>query len=53
LEIARAHGIRPPEFFRLLYRILLGMPRGPRLGPYIARIGCARVAELLKKTARS
>ncbi len=52
-EIARAHGIRPPEFFRLLYRILLGMPRGPRLGPYIARIGCARVAQLLREAAGS
>ncbi|OYT52332.1 lysine--tRNA ligase [Candidatus Bathyarchaeota archaeon ex4484_135] len=47
-EIARSHGIRPADFFRLLYRILLGMPKGPRLGPYIARIGCRKVSELLK-----
>ena len=48
-EIARAHGIRPADFFRLLYQILLGMPRGPRLGPYVARVGCLKVAELLRK----
>ncbi|RLI37698.1 lysine--tRNA ligase [Candidatus Bathyarchaeota archaeon] len=48
-EVARAHGIKPPAFFRLLYTILLGMPRGPRLGPYIARVGCRKVAEALRK----
>ena len=47
-EIARSHGLKPADFFKLLYRILLGMPRGPRLGPYIARVGCRKVAELLK-----
>ncbi len=50
-EIARAHGLKPPGFFRLLYTILLGMPRGPRLGPYIARVGCGRVAEVLRRAA--
>ena len=50
-EIARTHGLKPADFFRLLYTILLGMPRGPRLGPYIARVGCRRVAEALRKAA--
>jgi len=46
-EIARRNGIRPPEFFRTLYRIFLGLERGPRLGPYIADIGVRRAAEIL------
>lgn len=46
-EIARRNGIRPPDFFRTLYRIFLGLERGPRLGPYIADIGVKRAAEIL------
>jgi lysyl-tRNA synthetase class 1 len=46
-EIARRNGIKPPAFFNLLYRIFLGMDRGPRLGPYIADIGVKRAAEIL------
>ncbi len=34
-EIARNNEIEPAEFFRVLYEILIGQPRGPRLGPYI------------------
>ncbi|HID04397.1 MAG TPA: lysine--tRNA ligase [Candidatus Caldiarchaeum subterraneum] len=34
-EVARRNGIDPAEFFRVLYEVLIGQPRGPRLGPYI------------------
>ena len=34
-DIARNNGIEPAEFFRVLYEVLIGQPRGPRLGPYI------------------
>ncbi len=38
-EIAKANNIRPVEFFRLIYRIILKSERGPRLGPYIIQVG--------------
>ncbi|MEM7818557.1 MAG: lysine--tRNA ligase [Candidatus Aenigmatarchaeota archaeon] len=34
-EISRAHGIKPADFFKLLYKILLKVEKGPRLGPYL------------------
>lgn len=46
-EIARRNGIRPPDFFRTLYRIFLGLERGPKLGPYIADIGVERATRML------
>ncbi|MCX8191958.1 MAG: lysine--tRNA ligase [Nitrososphaerales archaeon] len=48
-QIARRNGIDPPEFFKLLYKAILGSDRGPRLGPYIVDIGIPRVLELLKR----
>jgi lysyl-tRNA synthetase class 1 len=47
-DVARSHGLEPSDFFNLLYRILLGAQRGPRLGPYIADVGPAKVAQKLK-----
>lgn len=41
-NIARNNNIEPREFFRLLYNILLGTDKGPRLGNYIADIGEGR-----------
>jgi lysyl-tRNA synthetase class 1 len=38
-DVARAQGIRPGELFQLLYRMLLGQPRGPRFGPFVATMG--------------
>lgn len=46
-EIARRNGIKPPEFFKTLYKIFLGMDRGPRLGPYLVDIGVDRAAKIL------
>lgn len=48
-EIARSNGIEPKDFFKLLYAILLGAERGPRLGPYIVDVGAEKVAEMLKQ----
>ncbi len=39
------------RFFELLYEILLGTKRGPRLGPYVADIGPRKVAQKLKESA--
>jgi lysyl-tRNA synthetase class 1 len=38
-NIARKHGIQPRNFFKTIYRILLGTSEGPKLGPYIFAIG--------------
>ena len=48
-QIARKHGIKPPNFFKILYTILLGAPKGPRLGPYIVTMGRENVIRTLKK----
>ena len=38
-ETCKRLGHRPREAFTLLYRVLLGQPKGPRFGPYVALIG--------------
>lgn len=50
-ETARSFEMEPPEFFKLLYKALLGVDRGPRLGPYIRDIGSSKVAEKLRHIA--
>lgn len=50
-ETARSFEMAPQEFFKLLYRSLLGVDKGPRLGPYIHDIGSSKVAERLKHIA--
>jgi lysyl-tRNA synthetase class 1 len=48
-EVARTSGISPRDFFQVLYKILLGRPKGPRFGPFVATIGVEAVVEELKK----
>lgn len=48
-RIARSHNIKPKNFFKTLYKILLGMPQGPRLGPYIKTMGQQNVVDALKR----
>jgi lysyl-tRNA synthetase class 1 len=48
-EVAKKHGVDPPEFFKILYGILLGSPKGPRLGPYIEAMGRENVADALER----
>ncbi|MFX1521697.1 MAG: lysine--tRNA ligase, partial [Promethearchaeota archaeon] len=47
-ETARNNSLKPRNFFKLLYRILLGTESGPKLGPYIAIAGPKKVAKRLK-----
>ncbi|MHC1598526.1 MAG: lysine--tRNA ligase [Candidatus Methanofastidiosia archaeon] len=46
---AQDNGIKPANFFKLIYTILLGVARGPRAGNLIKIIGVKRVKEILKK----
>jgi len=49
-NIAKKYALEAPDFFKLLYMILLGAPRGPRLGPYIKAMGSENVASALERT---
>jgi len=48
-NLAKKYDIEPAQFFKLIYTILLGSPRGPRLGPYIKAMGTENVARALKR----
>jgi lysyl-tRNA synthetase class 1 len=48
-NLAKKYAIEPPDFFKLLYTILLGAPKGPRLGPYIKAMGSENVARALER----
>jgi lysyl-tRNA synthetase class 1 len=46
-EAAKRNGLKPGEFFPVVYAILLGSDRGPRLGPYVLDAGQAAVSKAL------
>lgn len=48
---ARARGASPRDVFKALYGLLVGSPRGPRLGPLIAEMGPARVCAMIREGA--
>jgi len=48
-SLAKKYRIEQGDFFKLLYTILLGAPRGPRLGPYIKAMGSENVARALER----
>jgi len=50
--IARKHSVQPKRFFKTLYIILLGVPEGPRLGPYIVAMGRRNVTDALKRALK-
>ncbi|MEM3442324.1 MAG: lysine--tRNA ligase [Candidatus Bathyarchaeia archaeon] len=46
---AKKHGLQPANFFKTLYTILIGVPQGPRLGPYILTMGKQNVIDALER----
>jgi lysyl-tRNA synthetase class 1 len=50
-NLARKHGIQPSQFFKTLYTLLLGTPRGPRIGPYMVAMGNKNVIEALQRAS--
>ena len=48
-ETAKNNNIKPRNFFKLLYQILLNSDRGPKLGPYIHTIGVNHTIKTLSK----
>jgi lysyl-tRNA synthetase class 1 len=52
-NIAKKHGIKPVEFFKTLYKILIGVPQGPRLGPYVLEMGKQNVVNALDRVLKN
>ena len=46
--IAKSSNIKPADFFKLIYRIILKSDRGPRLGEYIIQVGREDVVKKLQ-----
>lgn len=46
-ETAKTNQIKPRDFFKVLYQILLNSNRGPKLGPYISTMGVKNVIKSL------
>ena len=47
--VAKKHGLQLGAFFKTLYLILLGVPQGPRLGPYLVAMGKQNVIDALNR----
>ncbi len=52
-ESLKKHGLKPNEFFSVVYQILLGVDRGPRLGPYVVDTGPEYVRARLRAALAS
>jgi len=48
-QIAKSNGVEPKEFFKVLYQIVLGTSRGPKIGPFISDIGRMQVAKTISE----
>lgn len=47
---AKEHGLKLGDFFSKLYMILIGVPQGPKLGPYILAMGKQNVVKALQRS---
>ncbi len=48
-QIAKANGVQPKDFFKMLYQIMLGTSRGPKIGPLISDMGRKQVAKTISE----
>ena len=48
-QISKSNEIQPKDFFKILYQIILGTSRGPKIGPFISDIGRKQVAKTLSE----
>jgi len=46
---AKKRGLQPSQLFRAVYTIVLGVPQGPRLGPYMLAMGKHNVVQALQR----
>jgi lysyl-tRNA synthetase class 1 len=52
-NIAKTQNLKPAEFFKTLYTILIGVPQGPRLGPYVLAMGKQNVINALDRVLKN
>ena len=48
-HIAKSNNVQPKDFFKILYQIILGTSRGPKIGPFISDIGRKQVSKTLSE----
>jgi len=48
-SIAKENQVQPKDFFRIIYRIIISGPRGPKLGKFIEDIGKKNVADAISR----
>lgn len=46
-NISKENNVAPKEFFMVLYQIIIGASRGPKIGPFIIDIGRKKVAQTI------
>jgi lysyl-tRNA synthetase class 1 len=46
---AKNNELKPGDFFKILYTILMGASQGPRLGPYVLAMGKQNVSQALER----
>ena len=46
--VATRHKVKPAEFFRSAYRVLLNKERGPKLAPFVLALGKEKAAKLFE-----
>jgi lysyl-tRNA synthetase class 1 len=46
---AKIYNLPPAKLFKMIYMILLGVPQGPRLGPYILAMGKQNVIDAVNR----
>ena len=49
-DVSRELGVKPRDIFPLIYRVLIGRPQGPRLGPYVELVGKENVIRELERS---
>lgn len=50
---AKKRGLPPAQFFKTIYTVLIGVPQGPRLGPYILAMGKQNVINALERATKN
>ena len=46
---AREHDVSTRRFFSILYKVILGIDRGPRAGNLVSALGVERVKKMIKE----
>jgi lysyl-tRNA synthetase class 1 len=52
-DLAKKHSLEPANFFKTMYTILVAVPQGPRLGPYMIAMGRQNVINALERALKS